>query len=580
MARTRFERRTLAAVLGVLTLLAVGGCATQPASKLITLENAYFTELFEIRPTYASAQGMHQYDGRLDDVSALALGRRADELGRQLARLRALQSAGLDGQDRIDGKLLENAIRGEILDLRHRKRWNSEPAIYFEIVLNAIERTVRRPYAGPSERLKALVISINEIEAVMAAMRMNVVSPSQPAVEEGLESCSRLRGVLGNELPEWGRQAAGVDGGLARSFEAGLGMAVSSLDNSHAWLEKELLPIATHDYRIGAANLVMAILFDSMAEIRLGALKGIAEEMLKRDYAAFVEAAGQVAPGKTPAEALETVARPAGTADFPADARSQITAILQRLSSSGTVPLPDELATMAKCHVEETWPSLRSSLWPYRVDLPAMEGGGERRDPVDGYLLISPPAPDGVGTGCFSHFSPEEMLLAAAASIAPGRYLQSLYTLRYPTRSGRLLTSRVTRDGWAHYSEQLAEEALGGNDPRLRLILFHRAVIRDCRFFASIGIHAMQMSEDNAVHLFAERALLGRDAAAMEVRRVITDPMCLSEALGKHLILQLRTEYEEAARDTDPQAFHAAFLKYGALPVPMIRARILPPDEN
>ena len=223
------------------------------------------------------------------------------------------------------------------------------------------------------------------------------------------------------------------------------------------------------------------------------------------------------------------MARPAGATDLSTEGRNQITAILQRLSTSAIGPLPDELTGMAKYHVEETWASLQSSLLPYRTDLPAMEGGDERRDPLDGYLLVSPsgsPRAETAGQERLSQFSLEELQLAAAASIVPGRYLQALYTLRYPSRAGRLLSSRGTRDGWAHYAEQfVAEEVLGGNDPRLQMILRHRALVRDCRFYASVGIHAMEMSESDAIGLFTEWALLDPAHAELELRRVATDPI-------------------------------------------------------
>jgi hypothetical protein len=362
-------------------------------------------------------------------------------------------------------------------------------------------------------------------------------------------------------------------------------MAITSVDESRAWIENELVPIATHDYRIGPENLVMALLFDSMIEIKISRLLEIAREMLERDYAAFVKAAAQLAPGKTPAAALELVARPAGTTDLSTEGRNQIGAILRQLSTSTIGPLPDELTGMAKYHVEETWPSLQSSLLPYRTDLPAMEGGDERRDPLDGYLLISPsasPRAETAGQEPLSQFSLEEIQLAAAASIVPGRYLQALYTIRYPTRAGRLLGSRGTRDGWAHYAEQfVAQEVLGGNDPRLQLMLYHRSLIRDCRFYASIGIHAMEMSESDAIGLFTEWALLDPARAELELRRVATDPMCLSEALGKHLILELRADYEKAAApESGPGTFHEKLLEQGGLPIPLIRTTILSPSDN
>src|SRR5215472_15554765 len=90
----------------------------------------YFDAYFHFHPTEATAAGFHQYDAQLEDYSQKS---RDAELS---FLLEAKQGAGyfhadiLNEEQRIDLKLMSNAINARILELQEIRMWQKNPDIY------------------------------------------------------------------------------------------------------------------------------------------------------------------------------------------------------------------------------------------------------------------------------------------------------------------------------------------------------------------------------------------------------------------------------------------------------------------
>ncbi len=568
--------------VGVLAaVLVFSSCASAPSDspRVSRLETDYFDARYQYSPTFASAMGVHQFDGRLDDVSELAIGRRTDEVARMLVRERAMfEQQEYTREDHITGSLIEYALRAELADWRSQLLWQRSPLFYANLPFYAIDRTMRRQYASPSDRLRALIITIHEVEAVMAAMRGNVTSVSRPLAQASLDRLRQLQSMLRGYLPSWGARSAGVDMRLGQNLQAALPGAIQSVEQSINWLQQEMLPNATSDYAMGPEQFISELLFDSHLELTISELESLATKNLDRDSEAFVKAAAKVAPGEPPKAALARLAaQPIESGKLLTAARQEADQLRTFLRQHNLVTLPADMALQesANYNILEAPPYLLTPLSPYFYDMPALEGTDART----GYLLIGAPPtnwPEEVTEEYRSRLTPQHLRLEVAATLLPGRFLQDLNRLRYPTRTGKLLSSRITRDGWAHYVETMVlEQGYGDGDPLLELTAAHRSLIRDCRFLASVRLHTRGMTLEEASKLFMDRAYVGEQMATLEAQRVMYDPLCLGESLGKTLILGLRDEYLHAGAGHDLAAFHAAFLKNAALPLPMIREALL-----
>jgi uncharacterized protein (DUF885 family) len=159
----------------------------------------------------------------------------------------------------------------------------------------------------------------------------------------------------------------------------------------------------------------------------------------------------------------------------------------------------------------------------------------------------------------------------------PGHFLQGAWARRAPTRVQKSVGSYSFGEGWAHYVEQMmADEGFAADNPDTRLGQLSDALLRDCRFAVSIGLHARAMTLEAAEQRFARECHQDHASAHEQAVRGTFDPGYFAYTLGKLQILALR---EEARQRLGPrfslQRFHDALLSHGTSPVPLIHDRVL-----
>ncbi len=129
-----------------------------------------------------------------------------------------------------------------------------------------------------------------------------------------------------------------------------------------------------------------------------------------------------------------------------------------------------------------------------------------------------------------------------------------------PSPIRRAIRSPVAVEGWALYASGVDADT----DPRWLRQLCYAAG----RLAVDVGLHARGMGPADAARLLTDRAGMTTEAAEREVRRAAAYPTRgLAAAAGYRDILRLRDAYADASvAASGRDAFHAALLRYGALP--------------
>ena len=131
-----------------------------------------------------------------------------------------------------------------------------------------------------------------------------------------------------------------------------------------------------------------------------------------------------------------------------------------------------------------------------------------------------------------------------------------------------MVSSYAFTEGWAHYAEQMMVETdYGREQPALRLTQLLEALVRNCRYMCSLGMHTQGMSLEEATQFFMKYAYMGELPARREALRGTFDPGYLNYTLGKLMILKLRADYRrEQGSEYSLKQFHDRLLSYGAPP--------------
>jgi uncharacterized protein (DUF885 family) len=171
----------------------------------------------------------------------------------------------------------------------------------------------------------------------------------------------------------------------------------------------------------------------------------------------------------------------------------------------------------------------------------------------------------------------EAAVLAAHESI-PGHHLQIAIAQELPAiptfRRNLELTAYI--EGWALYSERLGEEMGLYDDDLDRLGVLSYDSWRASRLVVDTGLHDEGWTREQSVQFFLDNTPLAENNIRNEVDRYVSWPgQALGYKIGQLEILRLRHDAEtRLGPKFDIKAFHDVILDGGAMPLPMLDARV------
>lgn len=239
-------------------------------------------------------------------------------------------------------------------------------------------------------------------------------------------------------------------------------------------------------------------------------------------------------------------------------------------------------AKQATERMEQTVPSLIGRLPQRRVVLEEMPAYQEQDAPAAYYY---PGTADGSRPGRYlvNTYQPRERPRYTAEVLAfheavPGHHIQVALSQELPLPAFRRYGPGTTAlvEGWALYSERLADEAhmYSGDLDRLGMLFFQSW--RACRLVIDTGLHAFGWTRQQAIDYLLGNTGLSRLDAENEVDRYIVDPgQALAYKVGQREITRLRHEAEQALGPRfDLRRFHDAVLDDGAVTLPILAENV------
>jgi hypothetical protein len=535
-----------------------------PLSRLEALADRYVAELFDFSPGEARASGDHSYDGRVGPVGAEATARRIIQLDELAGELATVTARGVE--ERADEITLRQRLaleRFRLVELDSGRRnplWaifrGADPQPY-----------CTHDYAPAPVRAEGLARQLAQLPDWLDA-----------ALDE-----------LGESLdPGPRRIAVAVARGLAGFYSDDVLAALPLPD--HPDLRAELQARATPAAKACArfAEAVEARQTHSAAALggerflgmlqaqegvteSVAGLRAIADAELAQLRGRFEEVAHGIAPAGGIAQALAEM-----QSDHPAagslidEAAGSLDRLRHFWRDRDTLTVPD-----ADCRVTPSPPYMR-------FVTAALDPAGTLADPAVESNYIVTPVDDSMSKQqadewlrSFNRWSLENI---AVHEVYPGHFVHFVHA-----RTQRSLMRRVGfvsgfGEGWAHYAEQLAiEQGLADGRPLLHLAQLQDALLRACRFRATLMLHTEGASVDDATALFVENAGMAGFPARREAERGTYDPMYLAYTYGKLKILEWRAELQSRP-GFRLRWFHETMLRSGFPPLAAVRELVLNPD--
>lgn len=543
-------------------------------------------EHWEFLPTSGSRIGRHEYDGRLPDFSAGRLRRRIEELHQSLAQLSALpaddetSANGDDGRmDRLSRRLLEMFLRRELFNLEEMQTLHNNPQR--QVGYLGVGGYVQRDYAPLPDRLRAATAALRQAPDFLATLD-GLTEPElgEPIRDMAVEAYRGMASFYRTGLAAASAECAGIAPDVAAEFDAAretAGVAVEEF--AGRLLARQVRP----DFAIGSELYRRMLQVGEGVNTSLPDVLSIGQANLEQNLRRLDEATARYltrigAPGKSVREAVVQVGANHPTAEgLIPDTRDLLEDIRQALIDHDIIGLPSE----ERCQVTETPSYMRYAF--AAMDSP----GGLEEVATEAFYYVTPVEPDWTPRQqeeWLSNFNYHTLKIISIHEVYPGHYVHNLHN-RYG-RAGqsralslinRVATSYAFTEGWAHYAEEMMLETdYGRNEPALWLTQLLEALVRNCRYLCSLGMHTQGMTVDEATQFFQAHAYMEEHPARREALRGTFDPGYLNYTLGKLMLLKLRQDWR---RQEGPayslRRFHDAALSWGAPPVPLLREVML-----
>lgn len=489
-------------------------------------------------PQAREMSGLHEYDGRTQDLSP-------DGVRRALA---ALDRAGSgrplrDPHDEAHLTVFERSLRMQYADLELHRRSpyphlsNLELACY------------DREYAPAKERARA---------------RRRHLARWPEAVDGALASLDRVPAPVAGAL-------LGAVRGLTQDVDPDAGAEEAAAVRAHARLTAHLERIAEHgdpDPRLGGPALAALMGAQEGLEVDLARLASQAGRERARLEEMLAEACERLDPRRGVAELLpELLADHPAAEDVVPEAARLTREAIAFTRDLGLAPWTDGACAVGPAPASRSW-SMAMMTWA---------APGERDAPS--WYHVTPPDPSWPKEEqeeWLTVFSRTSLPAITVHEVAPGHFAHGRALRRAGSPVRRLLHSLSFTEGWAHYAEEVClEEGFRADDPRFAVGVALEALVRVTRLSCAIGLHTGALSLADATELFVRDAHLSPAAAASEARRGTFDAAYGRYTWGKLEILRLRERARQAwGADFSLQRFHTALLALGSPPLGLLDAAL------
>ncbi len=566
--------------LAVLPFLLAQRAPAQPAAPptFAQFVDRYLDDFARRHPSIAGGNGLHQHDDLLDDYSAAGIKREIVALKRDRRQLASFTAAQLTSDERVDQKILDGIIDGWLLEQETLQNWRRNPMLYASALSDGVSNLMTMENAPAPVRMRRIISKLAGVPQLLAAARANITNPPKLFAERGVGFLRGAVQMLDHDVPLAFAAQKGTP--LMDSLMRAAAVAKPQIAAYADFLEHEVLPKATGDYRIGAANVARRYKAEELIDQPLQSLIDIGERELTIYQAQFRTAAARLAPGRDPLEVWRDVRR-----DHPK--RGDVVSATQKLVDSLTafiiqrgladVPAGERVVVAPAKPFDLGFASMHAS--------PPLEN-----PPVKSFYYITDANADmpvAEQEAWLERYNYASLINTSAHEAMPGHWLHSTYMRKTPGKVRRIWIGlnpfpqpSSGQDGWAHYSEQLmVEEKFGGGDPRIELAQLSDALTRVCRLLSGIRVHSGEWTLAQAQACFEERAYVPTSAARREAERSTYDPTYGGYFLGKRGILTLRRDVAaKLGAQFNLRAFHERLMTNGIAPIWAHRQIFLPGD--
>ena len=569
-----------AALLGIALMLTPADTpAAQPPAedaRLTALFQKYLDEEFRRHPLFATQQGNHEYDDRLDDLSPAARAKDVERAKAWLATLvKEVEFKKLSRAAQIDYEIWSHSLTYGLWAAANDDRFASDPRVYGEYISDGVFVLLTQSTRPRERNVENAARRITFIPKIVDAAKAGLKNPPKILTEVAIKRNLGAIAFYEKDVFAFAKETPGTEP-LATPCRA----AVKALKEYQTWLETELLPKSDGEWRLGKEKFAKKLELELDAGLTADEVVALAEAEAERVEREMYTVARQLWSKQFPGKALPP--------DDAAGRRTTIKAVLDELGKDHGTPetlVADATKTVANIKTfirDNNILTLPDPDTCKVIEMPEFQRGFSAAylnpaPPLDPkasslYAVAPPPAdwPPARRETFFREYNSAMLQILTIHEAYPGHYVQLAYSNRYPSLVRKIFSSGTFAEGWAVYTEQMMlDQGYGGGDLSLRLhqLKFYlRAVLNA---ILDHKMHCANLTDAAALELLVGRGFQTEAEAVGKVARAKQSSTQLSTYfVGRTAFYRLRRDVQRARGAAfDLGKYHEAVLAHGTLPV-------------
>ena len=540
--------------------------------KFEALANRFIERFLATHPESATALGDHRFDARTSDFSMRGVA--ADQALYQttLKQLAAISASSLSISDAVDKSILENELRSRLFDIEVLKEAEKNPLNYNPS--NGIYGLLARDFAPLKSRLVSVQARLEAVPKVVAAAQANLKNPPRVFTETAMTQNKGAISLVRGELDEYIKQ----EPTLREKLGPAQASAIAALEAYGRWLETDLLPRSTGDFRIGKDAFGRKLRFALDSDLSADEILRNAEAELKATQQAMLQTALPLYRKYFPTANTEgmdakTVIR--AVLDKVAETRPDNTNIVAK--ANHTLATATEFARANNLITVPSDPVKVIVMPEYArgVSVAYCDAAGALEKNGETFYAISPTPADWTAARAASFYREYNDAMLANLTVheaMPGHYLQIIVANKVltTTKIRHLIGSGTFIEGWATYAEQImADAGFGGPETKMqqmkmRLRLIINAIIDH-------KIHAGNMTQQEALDLMMVEGFQEDGEAAGKWKRAQLSSTQLSTYYVGNLEINALAKDMKSKFGGDAKSVHDRMLSFGSIATKYVR---------
>ncbi|MDQ3747388.1 MAG: DUF885 domain-containing protein, partial [Acidobacteriota bacterium] len=496
-----------------------------------------------------------------------------------LNQLKAIRFDKLSKVNNVDARIMRDRLEANIFgaDVLREYEWN--PGNYN--VGGAINALISRDFAPLKDRLTSAKGRLEAIPAVVSAAKANLKNPPRVYTETAIAQNKGVINLIKGDLQMFIDQA-----GMKAELAPAQAVAVAALTDYGKWLETDLLPRSTGEFRLGEAKYRQKLKYALSSDLSKEELLKRAEADLKATQDKMFEVALPLYKKFFPDTVRTVRASPEALTMTvePSTKYGIIKAVLDKLAEKR--PNNETIVAQANQDLKETTEFVRSKNLvtvpsePVKViEMPEFARGsaiayfdsaGPLEKKNETFFTISPTPKDWSDARKESFYKEYNDYMLENLTVheaMPGHYLQIMHSNKFkaPTMIRAIFRSGTFTEGWAVYAEQMmAEAGYGGAEVQMQQLKMKLRVIINA--IIDQKIHTAGMTEKEAVDFMMNEGFQEEGEAAGKWKRAQLSSTQLSTYyVGSVEVNDLRRAYEAKNKGKiDLQKMHDEMLSFGS----------------